>query len=130
MRLRVRVRVRTVGGLPTSEGTRLFAASALLCGFALSIAHDWLPSHAQALAQLTAIFSSVPPSAIADALHKAGGNVQQAADLLFTATQARAACTVGTSRASPPRAGQAGSVLWACARTGRTKMGTREDELA
>ncbi len=70
---------------------------------------------AQALAQLTAIFPSVPPSAIAAALGKAGGDVQQAADLLFTAAQARPACTVGTRRASPPTAhecGQAGSVLW------------------
>ena len=55
---------------------------------------------AQALAQLTAIFPSVPPSAIADALGKAGGDVEQAADLLFKAAQARPACTLGTRRAS------------------------------
>ncbi len=54
----------------------------------------------QALAQLAAIFSSVPPSAIADALGKAGGNVEQAADLLSKAAQERPACTVGTRRAS------------------------------
>ncbi len=44
---------------------------------------------AQALAQLTEFFPSEPPSAIADALGKAGGNVQQAADLLFAAAQER-----------------------------------------
>ena len=44
---------------------------------------------AQALAQLTEVFPSTPPSAIADTLGKAGGNVQQAADLLFKATQER-----------------------------------------
>ncbi len=44
---------------------------------------------AQALAQLTAIFPSVDPSAIADALGKAGGSVEQAADLLFKARQER-----------------------------------------
>ena len=68
---------------------------------------------AQALAQLRLIFPSVPPSAIADALGKAGGNVEQAVDLLFKAAQARAACAVGNRRASPPtahRGGQAGSV--------------------
>ena len=43
----------------------------------------------------------MPPSAIADALRKVGGNVEQAADLLFKAAQARPACTVGTRRASP-----------------------------
>jgi hypothetical protein len=52
---------------------------------------------AQALAQLTEFFPSVPPSAIAAALDKAGGNVQQAADLLFKAAQERAACTLGTN---------------------------------
>ena len=52
---------------------------------------------AQALAQLREIFPSVPPSAIADALGKAGGSVQQAADLLFKATQERPARTVKCS---------------------------------
>ncbi len=55
----------------------------------------------QALAQLTEFFPSMPPSAIADALRKVGGNVEQAADLLFKARQERPACTVGTKRASP-----------------------------
>ncbi len=55
----------------------------------------------QALVQLIVIFPSVPPSAIAAALGTAGGNVEQAADLLFKAAQARPACTVGTRRASP-----------------------------
>jgi hypothetical protein len=91
---------------------------------------------AQALAQLTAIFPSVPPSAIADALGKAGGIVQQAADLLFKAAQARPACAVGTRRASPPRThpgGRAGSVprqphehAWAHAR-GRAHSGSRAE---
>ena len=61
---------------------------------------------AQALAQLTEFFPSVPASAIAGALGKAGGNVEQAADLLFKAAQARPACTVGTRRASPPTSGR------------------------
>ena len=43
----------------------------------------------QALAQLTEFFPSMPPSAIADALRKVGGNVEQAADLLFKARQER-----------------------------------------
>jgi hypothetical protein len=30
----------TVGGLPTGDGTRLFETSALLRGFALSVAQD------------------------------------------------------------------------------------------
>ncbi len=57
---------------------------------------------AQALAQLTEFFPSVPPSAIADALGKAGGSVNQAANLLFKfkAAQERPACTLGTRRAS------------------------------
>jgi hypothetical protein len=55
---------------------------------------------AQALAQLREIFPSVPPSAIADALGKADGSVQQAAELLFKATQERPARTVSTRRAS------------------------------
>jgi hypothetical protein len=59
---------------------------------------------AQALAQLRGMFPSVPVSAIADAHGKAGGNVEQAVDLLFKAAQARPACTVGTKRASPPTA--------------------------
>jgi hypothetical protein len=64
---------------------------------------------AQSLAQLAAIFPSVPPSAIADALGKAGGNVQQAADLLFTAAQAR--LRVLWLLGEPPSdSGQAGSV--------------------
>jgi hypothetical protein len=46
------------------------------------------------------ILPSVPPSAIADALGKAGGDVQQAADILFAAAQERPACTLGTGRAS------------------------------
>jgi hypothetical protein len=74
------------------EGTRLLEASAplaLLCGFAFSIAQDWRSSRAQALAQLREIFPSVPPSPIADALRKAGGIVQQAADFLFKAAQER-----------------------------------------
>ncbi len=54
----------------------------------------------QALAQLIVIFPSVPPSAIAEALRKVGGNVEQAAELLFKAAQERPACTVGTRRAS------------------------------
>jgi hypothetical protein len=44
---------------------------------------------AQALAQLREFFPLVPPSAIAAALGKAGGDVEQAADLLFKAAQAR-----------------------------------------
>ena len=68
---------------------------ALLCGFALSVAQDWLSSRVQALEQLREIL----PSVISDALGKAGGNVQ-AADLLFKATQERPAGTVGTMRAS------------------------------
>ncbi len=55
---------------------------------------------AQALAQLRELSPSVPPSAIADALGKAGGNVHQAADLLFKAVQERPVCTLGTRRAS------------------------------
>ena len=87
---------------------------------------------AQALAQLAAIFPSVPPSAIADALGKAGGDVQQAADLLFKATQERPACAVGTRRASPPTVVRRA----VCRRhphvhvDAGTSMGTREDELA
>ncbi len=81
--------------MPTSEGTRLLEASALLCGCALSVSTRLADVRAQTLAQLTAIFPSVPPSAIADALGKAGGDVEQAADLLFKAAQARPACTVG-----------------------------------
>ena len=38
---------------------------------------------------------------IADALGRAGGDVEHAADLLFKAAQARAVCSVGTRRASP-----------------------------
>jgi hypothetical protein len=44
---------------------------------------------AQALAQLTELFPSTPPSAIADTLGKAGGKVQRAMDLLFKAAQER-----------------------------------------
>ena len=125
LRVRVRVRVRTVGGLPTGEGARLLEANSLLCGFALSVAHDRLSLRAQALAQLTAIFPSVPPSAIAAALGKAGGSVEQAADLLFKAAQARPACTMGTERASPPTAGRQCGVGTHMNTHGRT----REDEL-
>ena len=64
---------------------------------------------AQALAQLTAIFPSVPPAAIANALGKAGGDVQQAADLLFTAAQARL-CVLWVLGEPPSNSGQAGSV--------------------
>jgi hypothetical protein len=44
---------------------------------------------AQALAKLTELLPSTPPSALADTLGKAGGNVQKAADLLFKAAQER-----------------------------------------
>ncbi len=89
---------------------------------------------AQALAQLTAIFSSVPPSGIADALGKAGGNVQQAADLLFKAAQARLRVlwVLGEPAFDSPRMWSGGQ----CAvgthmfTHERTSMGTREDELA
>ncbi len=84
---------------------------------------------AQALAQLAAIFPSVPPSAIADALGKAGGDVEQAADLLFTATQERPACTVGTRRASL-RQWSGGQWAVGTHLVHAWSMGTREDELA
>ncbi len=89
---------------------------------------------AQSLAQLTEFFPSVSPSAIADALGKAGGNVQQAADLLFTAAQARPARTVGTRRASPPSAHECGCCRKGAVGThecthGRTSMGTRKGKL-
>ena len=54
----------------------------------------------QAIAQLTPMFPALPESAIADALRKAVGNVQQAADILFNATQERAARTLGAWTAS------------------------------
>ncbi len=73
---------------------------ALLCAFSLSVSTGLADLRAQALAQLREIFPSVPPSAIADALGKAGGDVQQAADLLFKATQERPARTVGARRAA------------------------------
>ena len=41
----------------------------------------------QAIAELARIFTAAPPSAIAAALDEAGGNVQQAADLLAEAAQ-------------------------------------------
>ena len=100
-RWRRRRSTRRYGPLPSSEGTRLLEASALLCGCALSVSTRLAVLRAQALAQLRLIFPSMPPSAIADALRKAGGSVEQAADLLFKAAQARPACTVGTRRASP-----------------------------
>jgi hypothetical protein len=55
---------------------------------------------AQALAQLKEFFPSLPSSAIADALGKAGGNVQQAADLLVKAAQECPARTVSARRAA------------------------------
>ncbi len=89
---------------------------------------------AQALAQLTAIFTSVPPSAIADALGKAGGNVQQAADILFKAAQARLRVlwVLGEPPSYGPRmwSGRKGAVGTHMCTHGRTSMGTREDELA
>jgi len=48
----------------------------------------WRRKHdTQAAAHLAQIFPSAPPSAIADALANAGGDVQQAAGLLLQATQ-------------------------------------------
>jgi hypothetical protein len=77
---------RRYGPSPTSEGTRLFAASALRCE---SRCTGLSVLRAQSLAKLTEFFPSVSPSAITDALGKAGGDVQQAADFLFKAAQAR-----------------------------------------
>ena len=56
---------------------------------ALSVAHGGL-SLVQAIDELARIFTAAPPSAIAAALDKAGGNVQQAADLLAKARQGNA----------------------------------------
>jgi hypothetical protein len=68
---------------------------------------------AQALAQLTEVFPSVPPSAIADALGKAGGDVQHAADRLFKATQAplRVLWVLGEPPSDSPPSWSGGSVL-------------------
>jgi hypothetical protein len=55
---------------------------ACLCALAVVCKHG-----AQAAAQLAQIFPSASPSAIADALGKAGGDAQQAAGLLLQATQ-------------------------------------------
>ena len=62
--------------------------------------HDALPpppraSHAppyapQAIAQLAAMFPSLPASAVADALGRAGGDVPHAVDALLQAAQVRA----------------------------------------
>ena len=71
----------------------------------------------------------MPPSPIADALRKAGGNVEQAAGLLFKAAQARPACTVGTRRASL-RQWSGGQWAVGTHLVHAWSMGTREDELA
>jgi hypothetical protein len=62
--------------------------------------HDALPpppraSHAppyapQAIAQLAAMFPSLPASVVADALGSAGGDVPRAVDALLQAAQVRA----------------------------------------
>ncbi len=48
-----------------------------------------------------AMFPSLPASVIADALGKAGGDVQHALDGLLKATQARVLCKPYTSKPTP-----------------------------
>ncbi len=55
-------------------------------------------AHAKALA---AIFPSLPASAIADALGKAGGDMQRAVDGLLKAAQVRVVCMPHTSTPTP-----------------------------
>ncbi len=88
---------------------------------------------AQSLAQLTEFFPSVSPSTIAGALGKAGGSVQQAADLLFTAAQERLCVlwVLGEPPSYGPRmwSGRKGAVGTHVCTHGRTSMGTRKGKL-
>jgi hypothetical protein len=78
-------------------------------------------------------FPSVPPSAIAGALGKAGGNVEQAADLLFTASQERLRVlwVLGEPPSYNPRmwSGRKCAVGTHMCTHGRTSMGTRKGML-